>query len=377
MPPAPTPSPKAVTRVAPAAAIHRVAALTFPGGQILDVTGPLEVFSRADRWLRDEGRVDRKVYQVEVLARAAGPVAMSSGVEIVARRAFSGSGPIDTLLVCGGIGTTAALEDRELIAWLRRQAPRVRRVASVCTGALLLAEAGLLDGKRATTHWSWCGRLKRQYPRVEVVPDAIFVEDGGLYTSAGVTAGIDLALALVELDWGREVALGVARELVVFLKRPGGQSQFSRHLAALGPVPRPIRELELWVLENLAGELSVEALADHVHMSPRNFARVFRRETGLTPAKFVEAARVEEARRRLEETRLTTAAIATGCGFGTPESLRRTFLRHLGVGPAEYRRRFQPSSLTPTTTAQTLRRYPANDGARDASVAPVPSAATY
>jgi transcriptional regulator GlxA family with amidase domain len=335
-----------VRRLTPAASRpHRVAAVTFPGGQVLDVTGPLEVFSRAERFLRDEGRTTEPVYQVEVLARRAGPVPMSSGIELVARRSLQTTISIDTLIVCGGIGTDAALRDHELIAWLRRQHSRVKRLASVCTGAFLLAEAGLLDGRRATTHWSWCDRLAREYPGVEVVPDAIYVRDDGLYTSAGVTAGIDLALAMVEEDWGREVALGVARELVVFLKRPGGQSQFSRHLATLQPAPRPLRELELWALENLTADLSVEALAARVHMSPRNFARVFRRETGTTPAKFVEVARVEEARRRLEITPLTTAAIATGCGFGTTESMRRAFLRHLGIGPAEYRRRFQPSSL--------------------------------
>jgi transcriptional regulator GlxA family with amidase domain len=319
---------------------HRVAALTFEGGQILDVTGPLEVFSRAERWLRDEGRVTEPVYKVEVLAKNAGPVAMSSGVELVARRGYASQSRIDTLIVCGGIGTDAARQDRELISWLSRQPSRIERLASVCTGAFLLAEAGLLDGRRATTHWSWCNRLAREFPRVSVEPDAIYVRDG-VYTSAGVTAGIDLALAMVEEDWGRDVALGVARELVVFLKRPGGQSQFSRHLATLEPAPRPIRELELWVLDNLAADLAVEALAGRVHMSPRNFARVFRRETGMTPAKFVEAARVEEARRRLETTPSTTAAIATACGFGTTESMRRTFLRHLGIGPADYRRRFQ------------------------------------
>ena len=324
-----------------AARPHRVAAVTFAGGQILDVTGPLEVFSRAERWLRDDGRVTDPVYRVEVLAKNAGPVAMSSGVELVARRAYSSQARVDTLIVCGGVGTDAARHDRELIYWLARQPSRVDRLASVCTGAFLLAEAGLLDGRRATTHWSWCGRLAREFPSVSVEPDAIYVRDGGIYTSAGVTAGIDLALAMVEEDWGRDVALGVARELVVFLKRPGGQSQFSRHLATLEPAPRPIRELELWVLENLAADLAVEALADRVHMSPRNFARVFRRETGMTPAKFVEAARVEEARRRLESTPSTTAAIATACGFGTTESMRRAFLRHLGIGPADYRRRFQ------------------------------------
>jgi len=327
---------------------HRVAAVTFEGGQILDVTGPLEVFSRAERWLRDEGRTTEPVYRVEVLARHAGPVAMSSGIELVAARSLDTRAAIDTLIVCGGIGTDAALRDPQLIDWLGRQASRVKRLASVCTGALLLAKAGLLDGRRATTHWWWCDRLAREYPEVEVVPDAIFVRDGSIYTSAGVTAGIDLALAMVEEDWGRETALGVARELVVFLKRPGGQSQFSRHLATLEPAPRPIRELELWVLENLAGDLSVEALAARVHMSPRNFARVFRRETGITPAKFVELARVEEARRQLEQTPAITAAIATACGFGTAESMRRAFLRHLGIGPGEYRRRFQTSALHST-----------------------------
>jgi transcriptional regulator GlxA family with amidase domain len=212
----------------------------------------------------------------------------------------------------------------------------------VCTGAFLLAEAGLLDGRRATTHWASCRELARRYPRVQVDPDPIFVRDGNVHTSAGVTAGMDLALALVEEDHGREVALGVARWLVLFLKRPGGQSQFSAQLSAQLAAREPIQELQAWVIENVDADLSVEALARRAGMSPRNFARVFTRETGVTPACFVETARVEAARRRLEqEGARGVEAIAAACGFGSAETMRRAFLRRVRVSPSDYRERFQ------------------------------------
>jgi transcriptional regulator GlxA family with amidase domain len=320
---------------------RRVAVVAFPDVQVLDVTGPLEVFARSARWLRDQGRAT-DAYAVEILAAARGPLRCSAGFEIVAGRSYAAvRGGIDTLLVAGGVGTAAATADRALLAWLRRMAPRVRRLGSVCTGTFVLAEAGLLDGRRVTTHWRSCARLAERFPAVKVDPDPIFVRDDDLYTSAGVTAGMDLALALVEEDHGREVALAVARELVLFLRRPGGQSQFSAQLAVQAADREPLRELQAWAGDHLDADLSVEALARRVAMSPRNFARVFTREVGRTPARFVEGLRVEAARRRLEESSHGVDAIAAQCGFGTSESMRRAFLRTLRVPPSDYRERFR------------------------------------
>jgi transcriptional regulator GlxA family with amidase domain len=216
-------------------------------------------------------------------------------------------------------------------------------VSSVCTGAFVLAKAGLLDGRRATTHWASCDRLAARYPAVTVEPDPIFVRDGNVYTSAGVTAGMDLALALVEEDLGRKTALEVARRLVLFVKRPGGQSQFSAQLAAQTADREPLRELQDWIGGNLDADLSVPALARRAHMSERNFARAFRRELGLTPAAYVEIARVESARMALESAATPVEVVARQAGFGTVETMRRAFHRRLGVGPADYRARFNPS----------------------------------
>jgi transcriptional regulator GlxA family with amidase domain len=322
--------------------IRRVAMLVFRDVQILDVTGPLEVFARTARWLVDHGRRAEPAYSVELLAARRGHVASSSGLELVVHRAFTEvRGGLDTLLVAGGIGVRRVLGDRTMLGWVRRMAPRVRRLASVCTGAFALAEAGLLEGRRATTHWSACRELAERHPGITVDPDPIFVRDGRVYTSAGVTAGMDLALALVEEDHGRDVALAVARELVMFVKRPGGQSQFSVPLMAQATERRPIREVQAWVSEHLATDLSVTALARRAAMSPRNFARVFVREAGVTPARFVERARVEAARRRLEESSLGVDAVAAECGFGSAEIMRRSFLRTVRVNPAEYRHRFR------------------------------------
>jgi transcriptional regulator GlxA family with amidase domain len=228
-----------------------------------------------------------------------------------------------------------------LLAQLRRIVPRARRVGSICTGAFLLAAAGLLDGRRATTHWRWCDRLAAEHPGVEVEPDAIFVRDGEVYTSAGVTTGVDLALAMVEEDLGREAAVAIARHLVMFVRRPGGQSQFSPLLDMQAADRRPLRDLQAWIVEHLAEDLSVEALADRAHMSARNFARVFAKEVGSTPARFVERLRVDAARRRLEETEVGLDRIARECGFGGPDSMRRSFLRVVRVVPSDYRDRFR------------------------------------
>jgi len=332
-------------RLGEPAAARRVAIVAFPDVQVLDVTGPLEVFSQATRWL-EARRPAAAGYVVELLAREARSVATSAGVRLsVSRRLQAVRGGIDTLLVAGGAGARAATQDRPLVRWLQRLAPRVRRLGSVCTGAFVLAEAGLLDGRRATTHWMACNALARQYPRVSVERDPIFVRDGNVYTSAGVTAGMDLALALVEEDHGREVALQVARGLVLFLRRPGGQSQFSAQLAVQAADRQPLRELQAWMADHLEADLSVPALAARVAMSPRNFARVFTREVGMTPARYVEQLRIEAARRRLEEASNGVDAVAAECGFGSSESMRRAFLRQLHVPPTAYRHRFKAATL--------------------------------
>jgi transcriptional regulator GlxA family with amidase domain len=320
---------------------RRIVMLAFPDAQILDITGPLEVFGRAARFLIDERGWRVPAYTVEIAAAKAGAFATSSGIRLVADRSIDQvRGAIDTLLIAGGIGVADAVRDRALIEWIRGSAKRVRRLCSVCSGAFLLAQAGLLDGLRATTHWRQCARLAAQYPAVSVETDPIFVRAGKIFTSAGVTAGIDLALALLEDDHGRDVALAVARELVMFLRRPGGQSQFSVQLSTQQADREPIRDLQRWIADHLGADLSVEALARRAAMSPRNFARVFAHEVGITPGEFVESSRIEAARRRLEESSDGVDSIASECGFGTRESMRRAFIRTLHVPPSAYRSRF-------------------------------------
>ena len=315
--------------------------LAYPGIQMLDVMGPLEVFSRTSRWLKDNGRRADDAYSLEILGLRRGPFRASSGLRVYADRRFDEVGRgIDTLLIAGGVGTERYRSNRAILRWLRKQAGWVRRIASVCTGAFFLAEAGLLEGRRATTHWASCERLARAFPEVSVEPDTIYVQEGSVYTSAGVTAGMDLALAMVEEDQGRDVALAVARELVLFLRRPGGQAQFSAQLAVQFAEHEPLRDLQAHVLEHPEGDLSVETLARRAGMSPRNFARVFTRQVGTTPARFVTTARVETARRLLEESAEPLETICSRCGLGTLESMRRAFLRIVGIPPGQYRARF-------------------------------------
>jgi transcriptional regulator GlxA family with amidase domain len=316
-----------------------VAVLAFPQAQLLDVTGPLEVFGRTQRWLAQH-RPGARGYRVEILAERGGPVATSSLIEVVAHRGYRAARSLDTLLVAGGDGVARQLSNRPLLRWLVAARARVRRLGSVCTGAFLLAESGLLRGRRAVTHWAHCDELARRYPDVRVEADALYVRDGGLVSSAGVTAGMDLALALVEEDHGREVALEVARNLVLFLYRPGGQSQFSPQLSAQLAERGPIREVQSWIAANPDGDLSVPALARRAGYSPRQFARVFRAEVGVTPARYVESARIDVARRRLETSADSVERIAAGCGLGSSESLRRRFLGRLRVTPSAYRARF-------------------------------------
>ncbi|MFW5418291.1 GlxA family transcriptional regulator [Nocardiopsis sp. CNT-189] len=311
----------------------------FEGVQSLDVTGPAEVFSIAGALLA--GRRAAPGYRVVSASPGGAAVRCSSGLRLLPEAALEEAGPGDTLVVPGGPGTQAP--DGRVVAWLRERAGRARRVASVCSGAFLLAEAGLLAGRRATTHWDLCADLARRFPEVRVDPDPIFVRDGRVSTSAGVTAGIDLALALVEEDAGREAAAAVARYLVMYLRRPGGQAQFSAVLSAQEARRPPVRELQHWIAENPGADLSVEALAGRAGLSPRQFARVFAGEVGVTPGRFVEGVRLEAARRALEESSDGVAAVARACGFGTPEALRRAFVRRLGCSPAQYRERFRPA----------------------------------
>jgi transcriptional regulator GlxA family with amidase domain len=314
--------------------MRRVVIVVFPGVQTLDVTGPAEVFRAATR-IKPPG------YEVTVAAMDHGPLPTSTVSFVPDARLDDCAGPLDTLIVAGGTGTRRAEEDERLIDWIAGAASRSRRVASVCTGAFLLARAGLLDGRSATTHWASCAELTDRYPEVTVKPDPIFVRDGNLVTSAGVTAGMDLALALVEEDLGRQTALDAARWLVVFLQRPGGQAQFSAQLAAQAADRAPLRELQAWIPDHLDEDLTVPALARRACMSDRNFARAFRRETGLTPGAYVEAARIERARIALETGDLPVEEVARQAGFGTVETMRRAFRRQVGVSPAEYRTRFR------------------------------------
>jgi transcriptional regulator GlxA family with amidase domain len=308
---------------------RRVVIVGFPGVHSLDLSGPYEVFAEAG------------AYRIEVVAPRQGRFTAASGLGLWADGALADlRGRVDTLIVAGGYGVFDIVDDAEFLGQLRRAAAKSRRVGSICTGAFALAAAGLLDGHRATTHWRFSDQLQSCYPTVVVDSDPIYLRSGNVYTSAGVTAGMDLALALVEEDCGHQVAMSIARELVLFMRRPGGQSQFSTALAAQTADREPLRELQAWIVENVKSDLSIEALAERAHMSPRNFARVFTREVGQTPARYVDNVRVEAAQRRLEESTDSLDEIATQCGFGSVNSMRRSFLRIRGIPPSEYRRRF-------------------------------------
>jgi len=324
---------------------RRIVILAFPGFQPLDVVGPAEVFAGADE-LAAGG-----AYAVEVVAEEPEPImTRSSGYGIAPKTTTARCrGAIDTLIVAGGFGVRRAEEDAGLIRWIRSAARRSRRVTSVCSGAFLLARAGLLEGRTVTTHWARTAELAQIHPQLTVDPNPIFIRDGDVWTSAGVTSGMDLALAMVEEDLGREIAVEIARWLVLFLQRPGGQAQFSSHLSTQLAERRPLRELQSWIADHLDADLRVETLAERVAMSPRNFARFFGRETGMTPAAYVEVLRVERARQLLEEAGDPVDAVAAKCGFGTPETMRRAFARRVGVAPAQYRARFKRSQPQPAT----------------------------
>jgi transcriptional regulator GlxA family with amidase domain len=321
---------------------RRIVITAYHGVSLLDLAGPLEACRLATALAARERGSPR--YECVVVSSRGGPVRTSDSVDLVTQpiRALDGK-PVDTLIVPGGFLIEDVTGDQTLVDWVRERASGCTRVCSVCVGSFLLAAAGLLDGRRAATHWMRCGLLAERYPAVTVVPDAIFVRDGRVWSSAGMTTGIDLALALIEEDFGRQLSLEVARVLVVYLKRSGGQSQYSALLARqVESAGDEFTDLECWIAENLAANLTVEALAERACMSPRNFARVYTAKRNRTPAKAVEAIRVDAARRLLEESDDRLASIAERCGFRTEEQMRGAFVRAIGVAPRDYRKRFTP-----------------------------------
>ena len=310
-----------------------------PATSILDIAGPLEVFTKTTDYFRNTAGAQS--YTTHVLSadsssivntNAGLPVLCEGGLETINYQ-------VDTVLIAGRGSLTSASSEL-LTDWLKEFAPKIRRVGSICAGAFVLAEAGLLDGRRAVTHWQVCDKLAREYPNVKVEKDPIYVKDGNMYTSAGISTGMDMALAMVEEDFGRDVSVAVARVLVLYLKRPGNQSQFSNILMYQTVDYEPIQMIQNWVVDHLNEKLTVETMAEKAAMSPRNFARVFLKETGITPAKYVEKVRLETARRRLEETRLTIDEISDECGIGNADGLRRLFIRHMRTTPSEYRKNF-------------------------------------
>jgi transcriptional regulator GlxA family with amidase domain len=335
-----TPPPR--VRAASGTATRRHAAriievLAFPDVQLLDVTGPLQVFATANEQAAQTAGAPP--YLLRVIAKDTLHVTASAGLQITTEKLPRAGVAPDTLVVAGGPGVDRAAADRELCEWVAHRAARARRVASVCTGAFLLGASGVLDGRRAVTHWSYCDELARRHPSIRVETDPIFVHDGDVWTSAGVTAGIDLALALVEEDLGRSAALSVARYLVMFLKRPGGQAQFSEALS-LQAADNEFGALHDWIGKHLADDLSLARLARQAGMSERSFSRHYARATGQTPLRAIERLRVEAARRLLSETRLPVKRIAQRCGFGSEETMRRSFWRVLAASPQDYRSRF-------------------------------------
>ena len=319
-----------------------VAMVAYPDAHILDIAGPIEVLSGVELFAPES---DAR-YRTKLLAGDSNPVRTTSGLTLKPDLSFQDARksdlPIDTLIISGGHGTSAALKDDELLAFVVWAAQRARRVVSICTGAMILAETGLLDGRRATTHWWWAPILAKRYPAVTVEPDSIYVNDGHIWTSAGVTSGMDLALALVEADFGHDVALQVARYNVMYMMRPGGQAQFSASLIAQKSDDPIISRVLAHVQANPGADLGIPALAEIALMSDRSFARKFKDAIGMTPASYVELARLQAARIKLEQTDALIDQIALDTGFGNPERMRRVFQRHLGIAASDYRDRFRP-----------------------------------
>jgi transcriptional regulator GlxA family with amidase domain len=312
----------------------RIVVVVVPPIDELDLVGPIQVFSAANRLVR------KTVYEVEIVTNARDLRVQGEGglLSFAAQGRFQDvKGKFDSVLLVCGLGTRSA-RDQVLFTWMRKIVPVVRRLGSVCVGSFLLAQAGLLNGKRATTHWKFGRELARRYPQVKVEFDPIWVKDGNVYTSAGISAGIDLALAWVEEDCGGRISHEIARELVLFLRRPSGQAQLSASLSAQASEVKAIHELQVWIAENLHNNLSVQKLADRTAMSVRNFERVFTREFGKTPSHYVLLVRAEAARRQLEGTDQGLKQIAAACGFGSTDSMRRAFQRSVGTTPHRYRR---------------------------------------
>ncbi len=328
--------------------VRTIGIVAYEGMETLDLTGPLDVLTLTSYGLQQTGATDENVYPHKVLAKKPGPVSAYNGLKIYADCAYSDvHDNLDTLIIPGAPDVNCVLSDPLLQDWVRTMAPKVRRIVSVCTGAFLLAESGLLDGRCATTHWAYCDRLSTDYPSVQVEADRIFLQNDFIWTSGGITSGIDLALALVEEDWGREVALSTAQYMVMYLKRPGGQTQFSAYLIKESTNHPDLRSLLMWIMEHPAEDLRVEALAERMAMSPRNFARIFHAETGLTPAKFIEKVRVDSARQYLGDANVRIETAGIKAGFGDSEQMRKAFIRNLGITPTEYRARFGPSDQQP------------------------------
>ena len=318
---------------------RRVVILIYPCVRELGVAGIVDVFSSANELLPEDRR-----YQIEYVSTERTPPHLEGmyGQQMRSGLHYTDfKGKADTLIVPGGSGVVRESAKPPLLKWLKKQAGGTRRVSSACIGAFLLAKAGLLDGRRATTHWAYAKQLADEFPEVKVDPQPIWVRDGNVYTSAGGTSAIDLSLALLEEDHGRKVALEVARFLVVFLCRPGNQAQFSVSLQEQTTESRPLRDLQIWMIDHIAEDLSVPALAAKAAMSERNFQRVFTREIGKSPSRYVEDIRIEAVRRRLERSTQSIAEIADACGFGSADVLTRAFVRRLKVTPAEYRARFR------------------------------------
>jgi transcriptional regulator GlxA family with amidase domain len=330
--------------------VRRIAILALPDCQPLDVIGPYEVFAGAHAALRASGASARG-YEALVVAHGRAPLRSESGLSLtpqatLASVARASAKPLDTLIVAGGRGARARDHDPRLLKTLQLAAARARRVAAVCTGAFTLAAAGLLDGKRVTTHWNHCQELARRFPKLTVDPDPIYVRDGSTWTSAGVTAGMDLALAMVERDHGHALAALVSRHLVMFIRRAGGQSQFSPHLRVIEPEHTRLRELHAYISEHVDAPLDLPSLAKRAGMSLRNFSRRFRSETGATPAAYIERVRLDHARGLLEASELAIEDVAQRAGFGSAETLRRVFARRIGLSPREYRARFAAPART-------------------------------
>jgi transcriptional regulator GlxA family with amidase domain len=322
---------------------HTVDIIVYPGFKALEAIGPMKVFDYANTHLKQ--RALPGGYDVCIASSAMGPVPSDTLMSLQATKAISRLALPDIAVIAGAHRIEEALESAsEIVEWVEAVACKIGRLAALCTGCFFLAEGGALNGKRATTHWSAVERLRQRYPAVLVDADAIFIQEGNIWTSAGVTAGIDLALAIVEEDFGRDIALEVARDLVVYLKRPGGQSQFSVHLSSQMTSHPTIRELQNWIMAHLDEDLSIPQLAARAAMSNRNFTRVFHRETSVSPADFIEIARFEVARRLLEDNKAALKQIAAKTGFGTEERLRRVFQKKLGITPRAYRERFSTSA---------------------------------